>query len=166
MPTAALDSPRLAPALVLAAAAVALGTAFYAQYGAGLQPCILCIYQRYPYGVAIVLGLAGLALAGRPAALRLVLALAGLAFLASAAVAAFHVGVEQHWWQGTDACVGAIAPGLTIEELTAQLLAAPIVRCDEVPWSLLGVSIAGFNLLYASLAGAAALWAAARTGRA
>ncbi len=165
MSTAALDSPRLAPALVLAAAVFALGTAFSAQYGAGLQPCILCLYQRYPYGVAIVLGLAGLALAGRPAALRLVLALAGLAFLASAAVAAFHVGVEQHWWQGTDACVGAIAPGLTVEELTAQLLAAPIVRCDEVPWSLLGVSIAGFNLIYASLAGVAALWAAARVRR-
>ena len=160
-----LDRLRLAPPLIVAAGALALGTAFAAQYLGGLRPCILCLYQRYPYGVAIVLGLAGLALAGRPGALRLVLALAGLAFLASAAIAAFHVGVEQHWWQGTDACAGAVVPGLTVEELKAQLLAAPIVRCDEVPWSLFGVSIAGWNLLYASLAGIAALWAAAWSRR-
>src|SRR3990172_10916502 len=72
-----LDRLRLAPPLIVAAGALALGTAFAAQYLGGLQPCILCLYQRYPYGVAIVLGLAGLTLAGRPGALRLVLAPGG-----------------------------------------------------------------------------------------
>lgn len=149
------------PALVALAAASPLAVAYAAQYWGGLDPCPLCLYQRYPYFVALALGLVGIV---APRAARLpVLALAGLAFLASGGIAAFHVGVEEGWWQGTAAC-GGIDAG-SAEEFKAQVLAAPLVRCDEVPWSLFGISMAGYNFLYAGAAGAAALGAAGMASR-
>jgi len=147
--------------LVLASAAGALGIAFLFQYAGALAPCVLCVYQRYPYGAAIVLAAVALHFAdGR--ARGTFLALAALAFLADAGIAAFHVGVEQHWWEGTAACTGAAgpAPAGSLEALRQQIMAAPVARCDRIPWSLLGISIAGYNLAYALAAALFAQYAA------
>lgn len=154
-------SPRTAAALIVAIGVFALGAAFAFQYLGGLAPCILCIWQRYPYAVAIALGALAFLLAGKPRAARGLIALAGLVLLADAAIAAFHVGVEQKWWEGTAECGGNLAVGVSAEDLKQQLLAAPVVRCDEVAWSLFGISMAGYNFLIAALSGIAALaWAA------
>lgn len=152
--------PRPAAALVVAVSLFALGAAFAFQHIGGLAPCILCIWQRYPYGVAIALGVAAFLLAGKPQAARALIALVGLVLLVDAAIAAFHVGVEQKWWQGTAECGGNLSAGISAGDLKAQLLAAPVVRCDEVPWSLFGISMAGYNFLLAAVSGLAALaWA-------
>ncbi len=143
----------------------ALGTAFASQYLGGLQPCILCVYQRWPYGLAVVLGLAAIMLArSSTKAAALLLALAGLAVWVSGGIGAFHVGVEQGWWQGTAECGSQIST-TSVEALRQALNAAPVVRCDQVPWSLFGISIAGYNLLYAALLGALTLTAAYRLSR-
>ncbi|MEQ9641475.1 MAG: disulfide bond formation protein B [Alphaproteobacteria bacterium] len=135
---------RRAPLLLLLASVLALATAFVAQYGFDLQPCVLCLYQRWPYGVAIVLALAALA---APAYRGWLLALIGLTLLVDAGIAGYHVGVEQHWWAGTDACTGPSTQAKTLEELRAQIMATPVTRCDEVQWSLFGISMAGYNLI-------------------
>jgi disulfide bond formation protein DsbB len=154
--------PRSLPLFVILVGVAALSAAFFAQYVGGLAPCPLCLWQRYPYGVAIVLGLVALILTERPAPGRAVLALAGLAFLASAGIAIFHVGVERHWWAGLASCSGAIDLTLPADQLAKQLMDAPVVRCDRVAWSLFGLSIAGYNVLYAGAAGLITLWAASR----
>jgi disulfide bond formation protein DsbB len=154
--------PRSLPLFVIAASVAALAAAFFAEYVGGLAPCPLCLLQRYPYGVAIALGLVALMLTDRPALGRVALALGGLALLTSAGIAVFHVGVEWHWWAGLASCSGAIDFSLPAEQLTKQLLEAPVVRCDQVPWSLFGLSIAGYNVLYGGLTGLATLWAASR----
>ncbi len=162
-------NPRLVFALLLGASAAILAAAFAFQYIGGLEPCVLCLYQRVPYGAVIVLsglGLGlGLGLSGlEPPPKGVIAGLGGLcavAFLVNAGIATFHVGVEQQWWQGTEACGAAGATARTIEELRAQILAAPVVRCDVVPWSLFGISMAGYNDL-ASLGLAVASAIAAR----
>ena len=85
-------------------------------------------------------------------------------FAGEAGLAFYHVGVEQHWWAGLDACAQAGATPGTVDELRELLLEGPPTPpCDEVQWSLFGVSMAGYNMLYAgvmagiSLFGAAAL---------
>jgi disulfide bond formation protein DsbB len=163
---AASTFPRRLPLLVILAAILALGTAFFAQLVGGLAPCPLCLWQRYPYGAAIALAVLSLLLAPAPRAARLALALAGLAILASGGIAAFHVGVEKHWWQGLASCSGTIDLRASTADLTKQLMETPVVRCDAVPWSLFGISIAGYNFLYAGAVGLLTLWAAARAGRA
>jgi disulfide bond formation protein DsbB len=145
--------------LVLAASVVALATAFAAQYWGGLQPCVLCLYQRWPYAAAIVLALVALRFADR--ARGWVVGLAGVAFAVGAGIAAFHVGVEQGWWHGTTAC-GASGRADSIEALRAQLMAAPVVRCTDVAWSFAGISMAGFNVIASVILAAVSLAGARR----
>ena len=156
---------RRIPLLVVVASLASLAVAFASQYWGGLQPCVLCIYQRYPYGVAAALGIIGVLVAARPAWLRAILLLAALAFAVDAGIAAFHVGVEQGWWQGTAECGSTLDLTLSPEELKAQLLNQPLVRCDDVAWSLFGISMAGYNFLYALALAVATLWFALRGRR-
>jgi disulfide bond formation protein DsbB len=158
--------PRLAPLLLALAAIASLAVALASQYWGGLQPCVLCIYQRLPYVAVIALGLIGAIVARRGGWLRIILVLIGLALLLDVGIAFFHVGVEQKWWAGTAACGAAFDPTLSAEELKELLLNQPLVRCDEVPWSLFGISMAGYNVIYAAIWSAFALMAAANVGSA
>ncbi len=145
------------------AAGFALLMAFVAQYGFDLKPCVLCLWQRGPFVLAIVL--AGLILGSRRSArrARLLLRLMSCVFLVGAGIALFHSGVERHWWLGTAGCAiqplgeGAHLPGLQ------QLIATAVARCDVIPWSFLGLSMANWNVPF-SLA-LAVLAACAARGR-
>ena len=152
-------------ALIALVSFVVVGSAVASQVWGGLSPCKLCWYQRYPYALTIALGLGGALLAGRGAnrAAALLSFWCAVAFLLGATVAAFHVGVEQGWWQGSTACTGGGAgQGRTVDELRQLIETAPVIRCDEVQWSLFGVSMAGYNFLV-SLALAAFAALVART---
>lgn len=159
---AAAEAARLACLLLLLAGAGGLGTALVGQHAFGLEPCILCLYERVPYAIAAALGLIGL-LAARPAWLRTaLLAAAGLVFAAGAALAFYHVGVEQHWWGSFAGCAGGPLEPLGPTELQAALAAPSRLKpCDRVDWRLFGLSLAGYNALL-SLGLAAACLAAAR----
>lgn len=145
-PIAALRAARWLALLVPAAL---LAGAYISQFGFGLPPCEMCWWQRYPHFVAILLAL--LAFVVPP---RLPVALAGLAIAVSGAIGAFHVGVEYGWWQGVTACTAS--PFAAGTDPLAAILAAPVVRCDVAPWSLLGISLAGWNFLF-SIAAALAI---------
>jgi disulfide bond formation protein DsbB len=132
--------------LVAGFSAAMLAGAYAFQYLGGLAPCALCWDQRYAHMAALALGLAAAALA-RQAVGRLVLAAALAALVAGAGIAVFHAGVEQHWWQGLASCSGAVAGAASVEDLMAQIEAAPVVRCDEIPWSFAGLSMAAWNAL-------------------
>ncbi|MCK5446044.1 MAG: disulfide bond formation protein B [Rhodospirillaceae bacterium] len=134
---------RFSPHIVAQAGIVALATAYYAQLVYGLEPCILCIYQRIPFGFVIGLGLIGMF---RPALLRWVLPLAGLAFLTGSAIAFYHVGVEQHWWEST--CAGDLTSQMSTTNLMQQLQMKPAKACDELEWELFGISMATYNVPY------------------
>ena len=156
-----LRDVRSVPALVTLSSIGLLGGAFAFQYLGGLAPCVLCIWQRWPHGIAIVLGLAAFALAGRRAGGWL-LCLAGLVLLTGGGIAAFHVGVEQGWWQGTSECGASLSTAGGLDALRESILAAPVVRCDEVPWSLFGISMAGYNFLISLALGGLAVVAGGR----
>ncbi len=161
-----LDHPRLVPALIIAVSLGALATALASQYWGGLQPCVLCYYQRYAYLAAAAFGLAGLIAGPRTAARRAAVVLAGLAFLTGAAIAAFHVGVEQQWWRGTSECHAPVFdPNASIADLRKQLLETDFVPCDVVQWSLFGISMPGYNVLASLGLALASFWAACNLGR-
>ncbi|MDA1100760.1 MAG: disulfide bond formation protein B [Proteobacteria bacterium] len=145
-----LFATKTALFLVPLASLTALALAFIGQYGFALQPCILCIYQRWPFAIAATLCLVAFSPWVRPAALWLLL-LSALVLAVNAGIAVHHVGVEQYWWIGSEACVG---PGAgtpqTLAELRAQIMATPITRCDDVAFSLFGVSMAGYNVLFSA----------------
>ncbi|MBT3334545.1 MAG: disulfide bond formation protein B [Rhodospirillaceae bacterium] len=144
-----LFATKTALFLVPLAAVTALALAFIGQYGFELQPCVLCIYQRWPFAIVTVLCLAALTPWLRPAAYW-ILGLAALVLAINAGIAVYHVGVEQYWWIGSEACVGKTGTAQTLAELRAQIMATPITRCDEVAFSLFGVSMAGYNVLFSA----------------
>ena len=123
-------------------AALLLGALGF-QFIGGLFPCELCLWQRWPHLAACVLALLALKIRGATLAL-----LGALAAFASAAIGGFHVGVEYGWWQGLESCTGAGLSGLSMDTLLDPTAAAPgVVRCDQIAWSLLGISMAGWNML-------------------
>ena len=134
-----------------AGSAVLLLAALGFQYIGGLAPCPLCIWQRWPHAIAILLGLL---LLGWPA--RGLAALGAVAMLVGAGIGVYHAGIEVGWWPGPATCT-APAPGdLPPGELLDQILATPVVLCDQVAWSLLGISMAGWNAILSL--GLAWLW--------
>jgi len=168
MTTMALKTPpdRRTPALIVIASLASLAIAFASQYWGGLQPCVLCWYQRYPYMAVAALGVIALIAAGRPGLLKAVLLLAALGFFVDAGIAAFHVGVEQHWWGGTSECGSDIDLNASAEDLKNLLLNQPVVRCDAPAWTMFGISMAGYNFLYAALCGVTTLLVAVRPRKA
>ncbi len=143
------NDPRIVLGIIAGASILILGGALAFQYVGGLPPCQLCIYQRVPYVITAPVAVIGLLLVGRLGQRTVgVLALLCAAIIAAGTgVAMFHVGVEQHWWAGLSSCGGTIDPNLNFEDLKQQLLDAPVVRCDEVLWSMFGISMAGYNML-------------------
>lgn len=140
----------LALLLPLGLMAGALGS----QFLGGLFPCEMCHWQRWPHYAAI--GLAALAFIVRqPPAQRMLVLLAATAIAISGAIGAFHAGVEYGWWEGITQCSVINSGGG--QDILAEIMASPLIRCDVAPWSLFGISLAGFNALF-SLGGAALIW--------
>jgi disulfide bond formation protein DsbB len=148
-----LRGPALARLIALLLPLALLAGAFGSQYLGGLTPCEMCWWQRYPHMVAVVLAaLAFTAPADAPRSRALTL-LAAAAIAVSGVIGVYHAGVELKIFEGFTTCT-ATAKGGSTEELLRQIVATPLVRCDQVQWSFLGISMAGWNAIL-SLGGAA-----------
>ena len=130
-------------AAALGSAALMLGALAFQHIG-GMAPCKLCIWQRYPHVVAIVLG--ALALSFENTWLRTGIILAGaLSAATTAVIGVYHAGVEQDIFEGPTSCTSSAIDNMSADDLLAQIMAAPLVRCDDIPWQLAGISMAGWN---------------------
>jgi len=151
---------RLYPTLLAGVGAGALAMAYIAQYGFGLEPCILCLYERIPYALVAILGFTAMRW---PHLVRPMMAMAVAVFAFSAALAFYHVGVEQHWWASATGCTGGNLPTtMTTADLLKSLEAPPPKPCDAVDWTLFGVSMAGWNVVFSIFAAGASAYAFAR----
>lgn len=150
--------------LALVVSALLLGGALLFQYVGGLAPCELCVAQRWPHAVSIALGLAGLLLLRRAAVARLLAVGCALALLWTGLIGLYHVGVEQKWWSGPSACTAGSLSAAPAEALS-QIVAAPLVQCDSIAWSLFGISMAGYNALISTLAAFWTLWLTLRAAQ-
>ena len=143
-------SERAARLVALTVPLALLAGAYISEFGFGLFPCEMCWWQRYSHFGAVALAL--LAFAGPLP--RFWTTLSALGITASGAIGAFHAGVEYGWWPGLTACAVHLSAEGT--DPLAAVLDAPLVRCDVAPWTLAGISLAGWNFLF-SLAGALAI---------
>ena len=134
---------------LVAVSAGMLSFAYISQYGFGLDPCALCFYQRKPYFVVIGLGLLAYAIIGKnkKAALALLWGCV-LSLCVGSAIAAFHVGVEQHWWKGLESCSNyALPEHATVADLKKFIMSRSVVQCDVPAFVLFGISMTGYNFL-------------------
>jgi len=146
-----------AKALALLVPAALLAGAYGSQYLGGLFPCHYCWWQRYAHFAALAFALLAYALARLPDRGRSFVWLAALAVLTSGLIGFYHAGVELKIFEGVGSCTSTVKASST-DDLMRQILAAPLVRCDEVQWSFLGLSMAGWNFIVSTLSALAILW--------
>jgi disulfide bond formation protein DsbB len=154
------DPVVLASLAILVIATATIAGAWFFQLVLDIKPCPLCLEQRYAYYAIIPLSalIALMAWRGGPRGVLLVgLALLLLAGLGNAAFGAYHAGVEWGFWKGPTDCTGPLVDFGKAGNLLDQLDKVKVIRCDEVQWRFLGLSLAGYNalisLLMAAIAG-------------
>jgi disulfide bond formation protein DsbB len=147
--------------LILLVAAATIAGAWFFQLVLDIQPCPLCLEQRYAYYALIpfsALIAIGAARGGPRSVLLLGLALLALAALANAVLGTYHAGVEWGFWKGPTDCTGPVGNLGSAGNLLERLDTVKVVRCDEVQWRFLGISLAGYNVLISLLMAAIAAW--------
>jgi len=149
---------RFLPWALLVAAIGPLGTAYTAEFGFDYEPCVLCLYQRVPYGAIIVLGIAAFFMHDAGARRRILL-LAVLTFLTGAGIAFYHVGVEQLWWASAAPCGSSGETITTTQDFLAALQKKPVKSCGDIDWTLFGVSMATYNVAASLAFAVASFWA-------
>jgi disulfide bond formation protein DsbB len=142
----------------LLASLLALGGALWFQYGQGLLPCPLCLWQRLPYAAAFLLSLLALSMASIQKSHLARWAMVPV-YAASSGLAVYHSGIERHWWTGSTRCSSAATP-TDLEALRTQILSTQPVRCDEIAWQLWGASLSNINALVSVSLLAFSLWGA------
>jgi disulfide bond formation protein DsbB len=144
---------RLIPVFILLVAIGSISIAMTAQYVFGVEPCILCLYQRVPFVLTGLLAILALRLKGSSALIPLIIILCGLIYLSGAGIAFYQVGVEQHWW--LSGCSGTLPENVSLDQLRASLMQKPEKSCDDLNWTLFGISMATYNVFFSGLLGLA-----------
>jgi len=162
------NSALVAALAIAAIAAATLAGAWFFQLVLDIRPCPLCLEQRYAYYLAIPLAALTALAAGSNAPRALVVAglvVLALAAFGNAALGTYHAGVEWGFWPGPTECSGAVLDLGKAGSLFDNLDKVKVIRCDEVQWRFLGLSLAGYNVLLSLAAAALALWGIANTAR-
>ncbi len=152
----------LVSAIVFSLAFVTILTAHAFEQFGGYPPCPLCLQERYAYYFAVPATLVAF-FAARGNALgfaRIVLALIAVGFLINAGLGVYHAGIEWKWWEGPATCAGGTEIAWGAGGLAEQLENAQVIRCDEAPWHLLGLSFAGWNAVASAVLAALAAFGA------
>jgi disulfide bond formation protein DsbB len=152
---ASMSRTALAGLITAVVAAATVGGALVFEHGFGYVPCMLCLWERWPYYIGAPLALLAVAFGTRG---RAPLALAGLLFAGGAVLSAYHAGVEWSFWPGPTSCAGADAAPTSAGGLLEQMRTTRIVPCDRAAWRLLGISLAGYSALISAALAAIAVW--------
>lgn len=144
-------------ALALLLPAALLAGALGSQYIGGLYPCEMCHWQRWPHYAAVLLALAAFALRRWPERSRALVVAAAVAIFASGCIGVYHAGVEKGVFEGLTRCA-TTGGGGGRADILADIMATPLVRCDQVQFAFLGVSMAGWNAIVSIGGALAILW--------
>lgn len=116
----------------------------------GLEPCIMCIYQRIPFITVIIFTVIGLIFKKKNGVPQIMTGLSAFAFLINSVLAFYHTGIEQKWWvSAVEGCKVPNFDKLEPQSMLENILSAPTARCDEIPWSdpILNLSMANYNVI-------------------
>lgn len=129
--------------------AAVIAAVFISQYGFGLAPCELCLYQRIPFYIGLAASLLLVCTASKPRVAYGLLAVLALCFLSGGALALFHMGVEYKWWTYNSGCTSSkiFGQGASTADILAALKSAAVVKCDDRVEFLFGMTMAFYNVL-------------------
>ncbi|MGJ8536495.1 MAG: disulfide bond formation protein B [Parasphingopyxis sp.] len=156
-----MGSIGLARTLALVVPVALLAGALGSQYLGGLYPCEMCHWQRWPHYAAVPLALLAIVLRDKGMG-TVFLWLATVAIFTSGAIGVFHAGVEYGWWEGLTSCSTSPGGG---GDFLADIMATPVISCDQPQWTLFGISLAGFNAIISIGAAMVIAWLTRKTTR-
>jgi disulfide bond formation protein DsbB len=156
-PASGLSRSQVGRMIALLLPLALLGGALGSQYFGGLYPCEMCWWQRYPHAAAIILAALAFTAPADSQRSRSLTLLAALAIAISGAIGVYHAGVELHIFQGLTTC-STTAKATSTADLLKKLMKVPLIRCDQVQWSFLGISLAGWNAILSLTGAAAIIW--------
>ena len=159
-------SQLLLAALVLGF--VTIAGAWFFELVIGLAPCPMCLTQRWPYYIGLpILAVGLIMIKSTNINIARISALAtALLFLGGAIFAAYHSGVEWHFWTGPADCSGGEDLSASVGNLLADLKTAKVVSCVDAAWRLFGISLAGYNVIISAAISALCFIAFARLKKA
>ena len=128
--------------IILTLSFFSLIAALYVEYILGFKPCILCIYQRIPYAIAILVSLSAFLIGNR----NILLIILGLTFLAGILLSGYHVSIEKGIIEPLFSCTGENIKALEKEEILKSLNNIQ-PDCKDVDFSIFGVSLATLNFI-------------------
>ena len=156
-----LDKAR---ALAILVPAGLLAGAYGSEILGGLNPCEMCWWQRYAHIAGLAFALLSVALVRLPDRGRSFVWLAALGIFASGAIGAYHAGVEAKVFEGFTQCTST-AGGGSAADFLKHIMEAPLTRCDQVQWEMLGISMAGWNAIVSIGFALLILWLSTRRPR-
>jgi disulfide bond formation protein DsbB len=129
-------------------------------------PCALCLLQRWPYYVAIPIGILAVlssTMNAPPAVTRTLLLLAGLAMLIGGGMGVYHAGAEWKFWEGPSTCATSVdAIARNANDLLADLNTQHGPSCTDASLRVLGLSFAGWNVITSAVLAGIAIFGATR----
>jgi len=161
-----LEAHRFVAAVILVIAGATILSALFMEYVLGMRPCLLCLYQRWPYYAALPIAALIVGFGPGERVSRAGLALLGLIFVVSAGLGAYHAGVEWGFFIGPTGCGGAAVPAAgSMDDFMRQLETVRVVSCNAPAWVFLGLSMAGWNAVVSALIAVIAFTSAATRSR-
>lgn len=135
--------------IIAAIATGALLSAYYVEYVLGHKPCVLCVYQRYPYFALIAIS--AFAMIFRKIASKITILLI-ICVIVNIILSAYHIGVEEGIFEGTAQCNGVGLPKLNgkenLEDLKSIIYNTPVISCKAPTFFIAGLSMAYWNLFF------------------
>ena len=130
--------------IILLFSFIALASAYFIEYVLGYQPCNLCLIERIPYGLSIILILIIFFLKKEKEFITLLLI---ITFIFSLAISIYHLGIEQGFFQESAVCgIKNFSEDITKEDLLKQLNQKTI-SCKDVTFRIFGLSLTSINIV-------------------
>ena len=142
------NSKNLLIKLIFLISVIALVSAFFIEYVLGHQPCNLCILERIPYLLAIIIILLNFKFSHYE---KFFILLLSIIFLAGAIISLYHLGIEQGFIQESLVCDLKSGSNLLSKEEILKQLQEKSVSCKDVTFKIFGLSLTSYNILISLL---------------
>ena len=130
--------------IILAVSLISIMSAYFIEYALGHQPCNLCLIERIPYVLSIVLIAINFKLRKNE---KFIVLLLILVFIFSFLISIYHFGIEQGFFEESIMCTSKNTSNITSKEELLKILSEKTISCKDVTFRIFGLSLTSINIV-------------------